>query len=482
MTKAAAWTGGAFIALYVGVLCSQLDHGLASLDAHGIVRSVHTLIEHHRIDVSRPPGHPTTEFYLFGAAAWLLSLFGLSFGERAYLLGQVLAAAATLALFYELLGRLRVRPWQACLAVVALGLSAQFFANAVDGEEFLFALFFVLLAVRLLIVDPPVRLLRLVLSIAAFALATGCRPEIVFAIGIYPLYLWSARADRSRFAFTAVALLIALVLVWWPVLVAGMSTPYAAGMTMKQALLVGEYKLVFQCFGVVVFALLVIGLACAFWKWPARWRSAFPQNFTGTLACALPVLYFALFFRYPTKPAYVLVALPFLLAAATEWPPLLLALVAFSALELFVRIDIFWDRRLTFPFMTRGSGIAAIEQKPFYRLSYLRGVAGQCGDGRSLIVADAAPWDFSYHIARGTFRAEEKSVGLPRIPAFVPAGAPSCLLFPRDAAFAHKAIEGWRERGYRLKMDATLYRTAFGRYEIDRPDDTSAFELFSVKP
>lgn len=476
MTRAGLWTCGAFIVAYFAVCLSQINHGMASLDAHGIIRVVQTLIENHKIDISRPPGHPTTEFYIFGAIGWLLHLFGHAFTERVYLLGQAVTAAATLVLFYELLRRMNVRSWPACLVVICLGFSAQFFANAIDGEEFIYALFFVLAATRFLIAEPP----RLFMSILAFAIATGCRPEIIFAAVIYPIYFACARTDRRRVIFAIAALALALAVMWLPVLITGVHAPYNENMNLKQALLVGGYKLIFQCFGIAVFGLLLVVLARACLQLRKRWPAAFPKNLFTAFACILPLLFFTLFFRYPTKSAYVLAALPFLLIVATESRPLLLAIAVFSAIELSVKIDIFKDRQLTAPFLTCGSGIAAIEQKPFYRLEYLRAAGVQCGKEQTLVIADAAPWDFEYHIRRGTFPAEEKRDALQKIPAFIPRDASGCVMMPRDAAYVREMIENWRAHGYKVKMDAALYRTAFGRYDINLPNESTDFELFSV--
>lgn len=481
MTRAPAFICGAFIAAYFALCLSQINYGIASLDAHGIIRVVQTLIDHHKIDISRPPGHPTTEFYLFGAIAWILHWFGHSLGERVYLLGQAVAAAATLALFYNLLRKLNVRAWPACIAVGTLGFSAQFFANAIDGEEFIFALFFVLLAVRLLLGEQPVRLARLTMSIFAFALATGCRPELIFASVIYPVYFACGQSDRRRVACAVVTFAVAIAIVWLPVFVAGVHPPYDARMNFKQALLVGGYKLLFQCFGLAVAILLFVVLGRSVLQLRKRWRETFPQNFVAALACLLPLLFFALFFRYATKPAYVLVALPFLLVMATEWRALLFAIAAFSAVEFFIKIDIFQDRQLTAPHFAQGSGVGAIRQKPFYRLDYLRAAAAECGDEPTLIIADAAAWDFEYHIARGTFPAEEKLDAMERIPAFTPRNAAWCVMMPRDASFAREMLEKWRGHGYKLKMDALVFHTAFARYDAHARNESQQFEIFTVK-
>jgi hypothetical protein len=113
--------------IFAVVLAGQIDHGLASGDGHGIVKTVQTLLNTGKIDVSRPPGHPTTEVYLFGAVGWfLLNAFQIEFSDRAYLVCQALAALATLVIFYELLLRIGVNRPRAVLATICLACSAQF--------------------------------------------------------------------------------------------------------------------------------------------------------------------------------------------------------------------------------------------------------------------------------------------------------------------------------------------------------------------
>src|SRR5438045_5552465 len=80
---------GAFVVLllfYGAILALQFNHGLARGDGHGIVRATQALLNRGQLDVSRPPGHPTTEFYLFGATGWILQkVFGVEFDDIVYL-------------------------------------------------------------------------------------------------------------------------------------------------------------------------------------------------------------------------------------------------------------------------------------------------------------------------------------------------------------------------------------------------------------
>src|SRR5438034_3544934 len=226
----------AFLVFYGTLLAFQFDHGLASGDGHGIMRATQALLNGGQLEVSRPPGHPTTEFYLFGATGWILQkVFGVEFDDIVYLVCQSAGAVAILIIFYNLLCHLGAIRVCALLAAICLAFSTQFLFNAVDGEEFDFGLLFLLVAVRLLVVRPGTpNFTPLSLSIFCFALATGCRPELVFAAIIFPIYCLLNSKLGWKYAFITVALTgMAVVIVWLPVLLLGIRAPYIAGMNSR---------------------------------------------------------------------------------------------------------------------------------------------------------------------------------------------------------------------------------------------------------
>src|SRR2546430_2494314 len=238
----------AFLVFYGALLAFQFNHGLASGDGHGVVRATQTLLTKHQLEVSRPPGHPTTELYLFGASGWILQKgLGVEFGDQFYLVCQAIAALASLIAFYELLYRLGAGRARSLLATICLAFSTQFFLNAVDGEEFVFGLLFLLISVRLLIIAPisPIdndRLkrssARFLLSIFCFALATGCRPELIFAAIIFPIFCLLDPNRGRKYALLFVVLsAIAVMIVWLPILLVGIREPYTAGMNLRESVL-----------------------------------------------------------------------------------------------------------------------------------------------------------------------------------------------------------------------------------------------------
>jgi hypothetical protein len=458
-----------FLVFYGALLATQFNHGLASGDGHGVVRATQALVNGGQIEVSRPPGHPTTEFYLFGASGWtLLKIFGIEFGDQGYLVWQAIAALATLIVFYELLHRLGAPRLRAFLATLCLAFSTQFFLNAVDGEEFIFGLLFLLIAIRLLVAPTaPANFGRLLLSIFCFALATGCRPELAFVGIIFPIYCLLSPKLGWKYALASIALsALTMLIVWLPILSIGIRVPYTAGMNFRESILGGVYRIIFQAFTPPVFLLLSWVLITALRDLREQMES---KNFVFTMSCLVPLIFLAVFFLHPSKAAHLLVALPFiLLLAVSRSLSLLLTLAFFTLLGSVVNIDIFKDRQLVRPFLVPGSYFQAVRQKPYYKLDYLRKVLGQCDNRPSIIIGDAWPWDFEYHIDRGDLPVREKDLHgeIKRdIPAFFSTGD-RCLFLPPDAAYENGLLQEWKQKGYAMKMDAKLYRTLFARYDV----------------
>ena len=459
----------AFLIVYGAILAFQFNHGIASGDGHGIVSTVQTLLNSGRIEVSRPPGHPTTELYLFGAIGWILrSLFSVDFGDEIYLVCQAIGALVTLIVFYELLLRLDPNRTRSLLATVCLAFSVQFFLNAVDGEEFVFGILFLLISVRLLIASgDSLGFLKLPLSIFSFALATGCRPELVFAAIIFPIYcLLNPKLGWKSAIGTVVLAAVAVILVWLPIVSVGIREPYTAGMNLRESILGGIYRIVFQAFTLPVFAVLVWVLLTALPGLPRQIRS---RNFMFTISCVVPLLFFAVFFLHASKAAHLLVTLPFLLLlAAGRSVALLLGLTFLTLLGSLTTIDIFKDRQLVRPYLTSGTYFQAVRQKPYYRLDYLKTVSEQCENRPSVIIANAWPWDFEYHVERGSLALQEKVLHgeIKRdLPSFF-ANGERCIFFSPEAAYENSLLKEWLQKGYALKMDARLYRTMFARYDV----------------
>ena len=451
-----------FLVFFGALLAFQFNHGIASGDGHGIVRSVQTLLSSGQIEVSRPPGHPTTEIYLFGAAGWILQKgFGVEFVDEIYLVCQAIAAIATLVVFYELLLSVGINRVRSLLATICLAFSAQYFLNAVDGEEFIFGLLFLLISVRFLSAG------RWLLSIFAFALATGCRPELVFAAVIFPIYCLLNSEFGWKYAIgSMVVAAIAVLIVWLPILLVGIRQPYTSGMGLREAIFGGVYRIIFQMFNPVVFLLLGWTLIASVRDFR---KETGTKNFLFVISCILPLLFLALFFLHASKAAHLLVALPFLLLLAVgRSAALFVALTFFTLLGFVVNIDIFKDRQLTRPFLTEGNYFQAVHQKPYYKLDYLRKLSDQCGDRPAVIIGNAWPWDFEYHVERANLPLHERDLHgeIKRdLPAFFSSGD-HCIFLSPEAVFERDLLSECQRKGYAMKMDTKLYRTFFARYDV----------------
>jgi hypothetical protein len=440
----------------------------------------------------------------------LRSVFSRPFTEETFLWLQFLAGLGTAFVFYEWLCRLNCARWRAALAVLCLVFSAQFLYNTVDGEEFVVPILLLVLALRTITIGDigqhpsapdrvkrrPVRALtiKVFLSMLLFALAVGCRPELLLVGVVYPVYFHRHPDLGLKKYLTALPVQIGtLVVVWLPIFFSiGMTAPFGSGMNWKQAILGGGYKLAFQCFTLPVFVLLCWTLVSELKEFVARQlqsaergvRSAelgegaegiFPMNFVFLVCWLLAALYCLVFFTYAAKLAYALVVVPFfLLLAAWRSPALLAALAVFTLLGLFVSVDIFKDRRLTAPHLKPGAYFEAIKSKPFYRLGYLRQLAAQCGEKPIVIVGNAWSWDFRYHIACGAFQAEERSIESndTLLPSFV-LPQHSCFLMTIEAAGRTGWLRTLQAQGFSIKMDQLLYRTMFEKYALDSPDKQS---------
>jgi hypothetical protein len=470
------------LVVYGALLAFQFNHGLASGDGHGIVRTVQTLLNRGQVEVSRPPGHPVTELYLFGAIGWVLrNVFSTDFGDETYLVCQAVAALLTLIVFYELLIRLGVNRFRSVLATICLAFSAQFFFNSVDGEEFVFGLLFLLISVRFLVACDSQGIFALSLSIFCFAFATGCRPELVFAAILFPIFCQFHSKLGWKYALVTIPFAaLAIFVVWLPIVFVGIREPYTAGMNLRESILGGIYRVVFQAFTLPVLLLLCWVLITALFRLQTQIDS---RNFVFTISCVLPMVFIAVFFLHPSKAAHLLVVLPFLLVLAVGRSlALLLALTLLTLLGSMASLDIFKDRQLARPYFTSGSYFQAVRQKPYYKLNYLREISNQCESRPSVIIGNAWPWDFEYHIERNNSSLREKELHgkiKRNIPEFFSSGE-HCIFLPPDAAYESALLAEWHQKGYEMKMDATLYRTLFARYDLRSAPGAGAAEIGGV--
>jgi glycosyltransferase involved in cell wall biosynthesis len=475
------WLFLAVMAGYAALVIPQLDRGLASGDGHFVLATARELADHHHVTFSRPPGHPTTEFYLYGGIGFLLrSLFDQPLSDTLYLWLQFSAGLIMAVVFYEWLGKLGTSPWKAACAVCCLVFSAQFLNNTMDGEEFVIAILLLVAALRFLTPGEhgSVSLTKICVSMLCYALAVGCRPELLFVGLIYPIYFWFVpELGWKRYLKVLPVQIGFLALVWLPILLSvGLVAPWGAGMNWKQAILGGGYKLTFQCFTLPAFVLFCWTLISAARTWKGQPHARRPANFILPACWFIAVVYIILFFTYAAKPGYALVIVPFcVLLAAQQSPALLAALAICTLLGLCVSIDIFHDRRLTAPHLKPGVYSEITRTKPFYKQEYLNRLSLQCGQGPTAIIADVCEWDVEYHLARGTFQVERRVVpnGTSSVPIFAFPHS-QCLLLTADVASHTELLQNLHTQGFSITMDRMPYRRNFEKYDIHAPDSKSA--------
>ena len=246
----------------------------------------------------------------------------------------------------------------------------------------------------------------------------------------------------------------------------GIAQAMGSGRAAAESILGGVYRIIFQAFTPVVFVLFGWTLVVALRNLPKELEA---KHFVFTISCVTALIFLAVFFLHPSKAAHLLAAVPFLLLLAVGRSlALLLTLSFFSLLSCFVNIDIFKDRQLVRPFFTVGSYFQSIQQKPYYKLAYLRKLLDQCESRPAVIIGNAWPWDFEYHIEHNNFSARERDLHgeiKRELPAFFTNGE-HCVFFSPEAAYETALLKEWQQKGYAMKMDAKLYRTLFARYDV----------------
>lgn len=480
----AATALGAVLATFSALVLPTVGGGVGSWDSHKIQVAVRALLDRGVVMLSRPPGHPTTEFYLFGGLGRLLEKAGVgTFNVTVFLTLQWAVAVALGSVFYGWLRRSGVSATRATLAVFALMFSPQFLDQTVNGEEILFGMLFVWGALYVLAGEATVRLSgrRIAAAVGLFALAIGCRAELVLCAALFlPLALIQRGVREVRvWLLTALGTVLAVVLVWLPVLpVIWRDGPRAgdvADILGAPVLLIWGYKVLFHSFGFPVSLVLAGSGLLAFGGLVAAIRARRACDWSVLGAVLVVAVFLGLFLFQPGKPAYVLVCLPFLLwLTARRHLGWLLVVAMLTAIGACVGVDIFRERRLVAPHFVAGAYRAAVAGKPASQKNYLRALCQVEVTRKSAIIGDAWSWVYEYHLERGTWLGEANEFGRPRGRVYVPAGGGERVLLPREATFRPKLLRQFHAEGYEIVMDRTLWRTLYARYDLAVPTQDRA--------
>jgi len=312
-----------------------------------------------------------------------------------------------MGIFSVLLMRLKMPGWAHFCSLIALMMGPGFLASSMDGSEFLAGVSLILLGwLFLIIAEQSGSILPQLASSTCLALATAVRLEFAAALvlaGAFFAMPWRQLRGMMLQALIYFGSWTALsLLLWAPVLAGpGFQRPYDLHLDWLDQIMISGYKLVFQVYSpalwlVFVFLFFALGrVIIGYFKkgvWP---------DFVFRSSLLMVVTYHTLFFLYPTKPQFLLAALPMLLVLIGvcvhfRWLALTCGLLAMHA---FVRPDIFSNRQYLGLHLTEGGYVHLVRSKPqaraFYLQQIINGLPKQTTEN-VVVVADLWPWDQEY--------------------------------------------------------------------------------------
>lgn len=457
------------------VVVPMIPLGLGSWDAWGVIRSTNALVEQGIFSVSRPPGHPTVEFVFLPALARALRAFGLPFGPESYLVQLWLVSATSLVLFMKLMERVGVSPRDSLLAAACLVLAPAFLAQSANGEETTWALALLLGAWLVLLPsrqgkdDPPSHA-RVAIAGALLALAVGARPEV----GVMGLpFAWFVLRRASRPIPDVVlycgAFAVVSCLLWIPVVAAGSPlTPIPLTTDWRTRLVGAGYKHLFLILPFPASIVLWAGFFVALYRW-RRCPDSPGRSFVAII-WVVPVMFALMFFVYPTKPAFCVPGIAFLLlvlavARARTW--LTLGLV-FLVLALAIRVDLFRDRVFVGPTLMQGEIPWLVRSKPRGQLGTLARAIILTDEPKTVVLVRLVTSELDWLIAQhhtSLRRVSFASGGRTHI-LYKNSPTGASFLVPGDAS---GDFDWWRElahQGYSFLLDGDMYRSLFSPYSV----------------
>ncbi len=479
--NATKWAWGAGILLLLGYLALSwigIHSGIATLDANGIMAVAGERLRTGAFDMSRPPGHPLNEYWLLPAYARLL-------GERAdispevYGSYQLLGGLIALGSFWLLLAELPLSMTRKLLATACLAFSPHFLFHSSDGEEFLWgmALIFAVLVIISRLAKGQFSRPSLGWSFAAVAAvaASGFRVEFgAVALGI--VFVTLLVSDRKWIEIGSLALMVValLGLLWWPVVqYHGTSMPFPNPISLQVRFGVGLYKIIFHALGVLPLILAVLIL------FQVRGRFGIlpsaGQDILVYWISRLVLVFFALFFAYPTKIEVVLPGVAFLViwvalhAGERIWTGFVIACLMVQL----VQIDCFENRQWTGLKLEPSLWQQSLAKKPAFQGRLLESASRMAREKRVVLTLKVWPWDFAWQKRHG-----------------FPFGAPVVISKGQDMPIAYHLGEGilasrsildnpellaaLSRQGYMVQIDQDLYREVFLRYNLAAPTPSHA--------
>jgi hypothetical protein len=388
-----------------------------------------------------------------------------------------LISTTCIVLFMKVLGRVGVPPRDALLAAALLALAPPFLEQAVNGEETTWALtlqlgaWLVLLQSRESGDNPPSRA-RLAIAGVLLALAVGARPEIgVMGLPMaWFVFRGATRSILDVLLFGATFAVVSCIL-WFPVVAAHSSlVPFPLLTDWRTKLAGAGYKHLFKVLPFPASVVIWGGFFFVLYRW-RRWLDPHDQRLIAIFAF-IPVMFAVMYVFYPTKTAFSLPGIMFLLlvlavAKARAW---LTAGLVCLVLALVMRVDLFRDRIFVGPTLTQGEIASILGGKPRGKLGRLEHAVALTNEPKTVALVwlgtDELDWLVSRH-----------DVALERFP-LVSDSQPLYLYkkTPADSSFVASVdaigpLALWRElanQGYKFLIDAHWYRAAFSPYSIHK--------------
>ena len=443
--------------------------GPQSMDSYGIIISVNQDRQTGTYGTSRPPGHPLTEYWLLPAAVLLSGAGDLN--PITYGCFQLIGGLCCLGAFGLLLREIPLSPARRLLALGCLAFSPYFLIESSDGEEFLWATFFLLVAVWLVIrlskgtfAHPRV---GWGLAVAAAVAASGCRPEFgLVALGVvFWTLLASDRTWIERISFAAFALVL-LALLWAPLAMArGPREPYPITYDPTVRFGIGVYKILFQAVGLVpsFFAAIFVFRS---WRFVGI-KAPFRGNILPYWTVWLILIFFGSFFLYPTKPAMVMPGVAFLILlgalAARPWVWACFV-VGFMSMQL-MQIDCFKNRVWAGLVVKPSVAEQNFRGRPAFKGPWVEAASRDALLGKHLVIADVWPWDFTWQLDHGSWRGrplpESEFHGL-----IIAYQVGPGLVASRTLCDPSGRLQQLTRKGYDVWIDRNLYRELFLRYDV----------------
>jgi hypothetical protein len=482
---------GVLLAGYLFLCWLAIRSGLQSMDSYGIILSVNDHLRTGTYGMSRPPGHPLTEYWLLPAVAFLSGRGELT--PIAYGCFQLAGGICCLGAFWLLTLELPLSPVRRLLAVGCLAFSPYFLIESSDGEEFLWATFFLLAAVLLVtrlskgsFAHPR---LGWGLAVASAVAASGCRVEfgsVALAVVLWTLF-FSDRRRIERASFVGLAFFL-LALLWLPLLAGkGAQQPYPIPYETKVRLGIGVYKIVFQAVGLIpsIFASVFVLRS---WKF-IRIKAPFRGDLLPFWMVWLLLIFFGSFFLYPTKPAMVMpgVAFLILLGALVARPWLWTCFVAGCLSMQLFQIDFFKERVWTGPVLKPSVAEQNFRSRPAFKGPWVEAASRDALLGKHVVITDVWPWDFTWQLEHGAWSGrplpESKYQGLIIAYQIGPG-----IVASRTLSDQSGRIVRYLNEGYDVWIDRTLYRELFLRYDLAAQTPTtgdiggSPCRLMDIRP